>query len=294
MFKITPYQRNNRQAVLDMLFYNTRVHSHLDWTNQEQWLGSGRAVTLLAWDAVGELVGMMSASKPLNTISWLRLIAIDDYIPATSLLTALWKALSEAMKTHACRELLILGIDDWVLSYLSTLGFSYRERIITMARMDGCLPEIDTSSVKIRSMDNGEITAVAAIDRAAFPVSWQMSLADLRYTARIAASRTIASIDDEIVGYQVSTADSDRRRVHLARLAVYPQMQGRGIGSALLHNMLETSIKRGVRSFTVNTQADNYHSQHIYSRYQFFRNGYDLSIWGVDCSADSASSVEGK
>jgi hypothetical protein len=37
-----------------------------------------------------------------------------------------------------------------------------------------------------------------------------------------------------------------------------------------------------VLSTTVNTQESNVRSQHLYTRFGFARNGYDLPVWMAD------------
>jgi len=43
-----------------------------------------------------------------------------------------------------------------------------------------------------------------------------------------------------------------------------------------------------VRAITVNTQASNETSQHLYLKYEFRRNGFDLRVFGADVSATAA------
>jgi ribosomal protein S18 acetylase RimI-like enzyme len=52
----------------------------------------------------------------------------------------------------------------------------------------------------------------------------------------------------------------------------------------LLHHLVQTLNKRGVRSITVNTQDSNVRSQRLYQRYGFERNGFDLPVWQMRLS----------
>jgi ribosomal protein S18 acetylase RimI-like enzyme len=88
---------------------------------------------------------------------------------------------------------------------------------------------------------------------------------------------TVAERDSAIIGYQLSTLYFDGG--HLARLAVHPSAQGGGVGAALLHDLIQRFMRRGVGSITVNTQASNTRSQRLYQRFGFERNGYDLPVW---------------
>jgi ribosomal protein S18 acetylase RimI-like enzyme len=104
-----------------------------------------------------------------------------------------------------------------------------------------------------------------------------MSASDLRQAMRMAASSTVAMMTTTIVGYQISTMYFDGS--HLARLAVRPEIQTRGVGTALVSDVLRRFARRGVASMTVNTQLTNERSQHVYERLGFERNGYDLAVW---------------
>jgi ribosomal protein S18 acetylase RimI-like enzyme len=83
-----------------------------------------------------------------------------------------------------------------------------------------------------------------------------------------------------MVGYQLST--TFRSTGHLARLAVLPSMQGQGVGSALLDDMIRRFGRHDILTVTVNTQSGNYRSQRLYHHYGFRRNGYDLPVWQAD------------
>jgi ribosomal protein S18 acetylase RimI-like enzyme len=115
------------------------------------------------------------------------------------------------------------------------------------------------------------------VDHAAFSPPWQLSLSDLRQAMRLAASCTVATLDERIVGYQLSTRH--RESGHLARLAVEPNLQGGGVGGAMLNRLLMYFHERSVHIVTVNTQETNTRSQRLYNYYGFFRNGYDLPVW---------------
>ena len=77
--------------------------------------------------------------------------------------------------------------------------------------------------------------------------------------------------------YQIST--QHRQGGHLARIAVLPSEQGRGLGEGLAREALHFFQARGVRLVTVNTQADNHRSLRLYRRLGFDLFGYDVPVW---------------
>ena len=82
-----------------------------------------------------------------------------------------------------------------------------------------------------------------------------------------AAYATIAAIDDEIVGYQISTAT--QYGAHLGRLAVDPQAQRRGIGFALLRHLQRQFKDTGPARISVNTHDTNQSSLGLYLKAGF-------------------------
>ncbi|MBK8022292.1 MAG: GNAT family N-acetyltransferase [Chloroflexi bacterium] len=63
-----------------------------------------------------------------------------------------------------------------------------------------------------------------------------MEKTDIRRAEKISSVATAALCDGEIIGYSLYTVYIDG--AHLARLAVMPRAQGRGIASALLGDAL--------------------------------------------------------
>jgi ribosomal protein S18 acetylase RimI-like enzyme len=99
----------------------------------------------------------------------------------------------------------------------------------------------------------------------------------MRQAYRNAYSCTLAEWNGMILGFQISTFFLEG--AHLARLAVTPQAQGKGIGALLLQDLLQRFIRRGVYAMTVNTQSSNSRSLRLYQRFNFQPNGYDLPYW---------------
>lgn len=275
-YNLTPFERRYRQAVLELFFHHLHTHAHLDWHEVGQWLDLHEAPMYLAWYN-GRLAGMMAVSVPLNGTCWLRLIGVADGIPPKEVLFALWGALRPALRAQGVQMVAVLVMNDWLTPFLPALGFVYDEDIVTLRRDGGSWPPRPELPIAIRATVLEDVPRMTLIDQSAFSPPWQQSQQDLRQAQRIASACTVAVWQGSIIGYQLSTLH--RQSAHLARLAVLPQMQGRGVGAVLLDDLLRRFLRRGVNSITVNTQISNHHSQHLYERYGFVRNGYDLGVW---------------
>ena len=273
---ITPYQRRHLQQIRDLLFHSTHVHSHLDWLDSDQWLETGDTITYLAWQR-GRLMGMIALSAPLNGSTWIRLAAVADYSDPESVLCLIWNDIVPRLREFNVHTVGLLIVHDWVARYAPTLGFQYGEEIITLARAGYDIPTTLPNQPRIRVAEIHDIPQLATLDQAAFEPPWQMSLYDLRQAYRIASSCTVAVQDELILGFQISTFFFDG--AHLARLAVHPNAQGKGIGGALLGNLLERYTRRSIQMMTVNTQESNFQSRRLYQRFGFEPNGYNLPYW---------------
>jgi ribosomal protein S18 acetylase RimI-like enzyme len=126
-------------------------------------------------------------------------------------------------------------------------------------------------------MSEADLPAVAEVDSAGFAQLWKNSLTTLRFGFLQAGFATVAQINDEIVGYQISTRNSFG--VHLARLAVFPQQQRHGIGYYLVQDLLNQARLAGLHRLTVNTQNDNQASLALYQKMGFVLTGERYTVF---------------
>lgn len=272
----TPYENRHRDATTSLLDRSGFTHMHLDWSKAAHWMESGRHHVRVVMDDK-RLLGVMGISQPLNGTSWVRLLAVDERCNVYRIVPLLWESLQDALYADGVQSVSVLVIHEWLNTVLPTLGFRYLEDVVTMHRSAPDMPALLPHQVRIRNAYLEDIPRIVEIDHSAFAPPWQMSARTIRQAQRQAASSTVALHDGRIIGYQISTRHYTSG--HLARLAVVPHMQGQRVGAVLMDQMIRRLRQRGVRSMTVNTQASNVHSQRLYERYFFKRNGFDLPVW---------------
>ncbi|MEU6725237.1 ribosomal protein S18-alanine N-acetyltransferase [Nonomuraea wenchangensis] len=123
--------------------------------------------------------------------------------------------------------------------------------------------------VTLRPMTVADLPAVMAIERATFPLdAWSEGmmrgeLDDMPRTRHY----VVALDDDEIVAYAGLAAAADQADVQT--IAVLDKHQGRGIGSALLTELLAEARRRGAREIFLEVRADNPRAQAVYRRFEF-------------------------
>ena len=279
---VTPFQPRDRQPLDDLLFRSHQVHTHLDWHDIQEWLDNPRnAMLRLAWQE-RRLVGAMALSAPLNRTSWIRLAAIHDYAPAYDVMQALWENVRESLPQYQVEVVWVLVSRPWLQALIGSVGFRFDENIITLQRNGERLPAPSAefpAHIQLREMFPSDLDPVMHVDHRAFAPPWQLAREEIYQARRISAVATVALQNESVMGYQISTVYRDG--AHLARLAVNPEMQGQGVGRALMADVLRRFFRRGIFSMTVNTQASNHRSQRLYHLFNFERNGNDLPVWSI-------------
>ncbi len=122
-----------------------------------------------------------------------------------------------------------------------------------------------------------DMDTILGIDHEAFGPVWKNSMESLELAYQQSSQATVAEEGEQIVGYQYSTAST--MGGHLARLAVRTDMQGKGIGYLLVHQVLNQFKKQGFRHVTVNTQQNNSASLALYAKAGFTLTGESYRVY---------------
>lgn len=273
---LTRYERRYLATIRELLFHTPFAHTHLDWYETDYWLDTTSHETRLAWMG-GRLVGMLGFAAPMHGYAWLRLAMVhQDYNPF-EVMPALWRDVQNGLRVRGARYLALLVVEPWIIAHANAMGMHYQEDVVTLQRFSWKPPPTPEPMLVIRAAEVSEVATLSALDEAAFEPPWQMTPGEVRQAYRLSSTCTVAVVGNEILGYQMSNLFFDG--AHLARLAVAPRGQGKGIGLALATESLQRSLRRGVPTMTVNTQASNVRALHLYEGLGFERNGYDLPYW---------------
>src|SRR5512134_720706 len=104
-------------------------------------------------------------------------------------------------------------------------------------RRDGLSETIETgvdSDLTLRRLGYGDLPAVISIERRAFPTPWSLAMFVLELS-KPSGICLAGWVDDRIVGYVVCSRYDTVW--HLMNVAVEPDLQRRGIASALLEEL---------------------------------------------------------
>jgi ribosomal-protein-alanine N-acetyltransferase len=195
-------------------------------------------------------------------VAWLHLFAADATPGADSAWTRLWRAAEDILSGQHVDRLWVMTTQDWLIDLIRSCGFQNAGQVIGYCRSLSSFRPVSRIRNAVFPMQGSDLPAVEELDHAAFEPPWQMDSDALRATLDRSALAGIFRGESRVAGYFIALASP--QGVHLARLAVDPRIQGRGIGRAMLGHLLESAAREGAPWITVNTQSDNRRSQKLY------------------------------
>jgi ribosomal-protein-alanine N-acetyltransferase len=277
---VRPANLDDHQKLSNLIFFETRLHRHLDWRSPLDWLG---APFYWALDDGGQVTAALACPLEVPGIAWLRLFVYSSSWSAENAWQMLWQTARDEIAQAGGARVAVIAMQSWLQQILSASGFKNIQQIVMLEWQYQPWAASEAPGVHIRRMTEADLPAVAGTDAVSFDALWQNSLETLRKAFAQALIATVAESTDGIVGYQLSTGGG--QRAHLARLAVHRTMQGRGVGRALLADLFARLVNDGVFKLSVNTQSDNAVSLSLYQKMGFFRTGEQYPVYIFDVSA---------
>ncbi|WP_427135850.1 ribosomal protein S18-alanine N-acetyltransferase [Pseudarthrobacter sp. S9] len=138
----------------------------------------------------------------------------------------------------------------------------------------------------LRDMDAADIPAVHELERRLFPVdAWPLQMFHDELAQADTRRYLVAEFHGEIVGYAGLMCIEPISDVQT--IAVVPEQEGKGIGSALLAELIAESRRRHAEDVLLEVRADNPRAQQLYRRNGFeqihvrpryYRDGVDALI----------------
>lgn len=281
--QVRPADLNDHQRLSNLIFFETRSHRHLDWRQPLEWLGGN---FFWAAEEGAQITAALACPRETDGIAWVRLFVHSGYWSPDNAWTVLWNTARDDIARAGGAKVAAIVQHSWFRKVLDLSGFENRQSIV-MLEWSGFASQPwatrAADGVRLRNMIETDLPNVTAVDGSSFDPLWHNSQDTLRRAFSQSLFATVAESAGGIVGYQITTGMGTR--AHLARLAVHPSVQGRGVGKALLGNLFERLIQNGYLKLSVNTQSDNQTSLKLYQRMGFLRTGEAYPVYTFDVAA---------
>jgi len=277
---VRPVDLNDHQQLSNLIFFETHIHRHLDWRSPLEWLG---APFYWALEEHRNITAALACPTEVSGIAWVRLFVYAGHGSADNAWTLLWSTAKEEIAQAGGATVAAIAMQLWFQQLLVMSGFENRQNIVMLEwQVQPWLSPV-TDEVKVRQMTEADLHQVVETDNAAFHPLWHNSFDTIKLAYSQALFATVAEDSYGIYGYQISTGHA--QRAHLARLAVRPEVQGRGVGRALLNDLFTKVTRNGMLRLSVNTQSDNETSLSLYRKMGFHRTGEEYPVYTFNVPA---------
>ena len=265
----------DHRQISKLAFQESNTHRHLDWRPALEWLGERNFWVLEDHSLV--TAALACPEDPMD-VAWIRLFTFSPHLSGPEAWSALWEiAHAEIFASNPHAKVASIVMKPWFQSHLLMSGFELQTNIVMLElNLVNYYPRKSVEGVRIRPMRDFDLEEVAQVDREAFGAFWHNSADALRRARSQSVWSTVAEDGNGIIGYQISTGNPFG--AHLARLGVRVEAQGRGVGSALVHDLIQNSGALGAGRLSVNTQDDNFASLMLYRKLGFIRTGESYPV----------------
>ena len=265
----------DQRQIANLMHFSPTIHRHLDWRYPLDWIGSAPFFVL---ENQGQIISALACPPDPPSIAWVRLFVNSGKLSLEESWQMLWDAARLDLAHKQGFTVAAIVLQDWYHSLLINSGFTSRQSIVMLERDVQAPVEISLpAGFSIRAMLQYDLPAVAEVDAAAFEPLWQNSLPSLERAYPQAVLATVVELHGQVLGYQLSTRNP--LGAHLARLAVRPELQGRGVGHALVADLIQQAERHAMYHLTVNTQSDNSSSLALYRRIGFRETGERYPVY---------------
>jgi ribosomal protein S18 acetylase RimI-like enzyme len=262
----------------DFLNLDNLIYRHLDWFGVLDWLGHQ---AFLIEHVDDEIQAFLCVTPENDDTAWVRAFGVRKVCDPIPSWQRLFNRSIQILTEKNIRRIAGLGLHPWFTSLLEQSNFVNRQNIVVLEwqnKLPSSEPPMD--KFKIRLMKPQDLEEVAKVDKIAFPSLWQNSLEGLKKAFNLMGVSTVATQNEKIIGYQISTTMTIYG--HLARLAVLPNHQRQGVAFSLVYDLLQKFDERGLWRVTVNTQSDNKPSLKLYKKFGFKKTKEEIPAYELN------------
>jgi ribosomal protein S18 acetylase RimI-like enzyme len=268
----------DRDRISELIYSAPHLHRHLDWRPPLDWIGQ-RPFWVL--EDEGRILGALACPRDPQPVAWIRLLCFGVTLTGQEAWHRLWAQARTELAASGGATAAAIATQHWIEPLLVGQGFGRLDDIVVLSSdLSHATSIAPPTGVTITAMSLDDLRPVAEADAAAFDPLWRNSLESLSRAFLQASYASVAREGSRVIGYQLSTASP--LGTHLARLAVKPEAQKRGVGAALVSDLVSHIDDAGPSHLTVNTQARNTASLALYGGLNFELTGERYPVYAAE------------
>lgn len=215
----------------------------------------------------------------LRATSWRGDPTVAQVVVRARVTDAEVRALLDELRSRGCTAVVTAALAPPEQQPFLAAGFEEHERLHLLRRDVAPLPA-RPDGVTLRRARPADHPEVLAVDHLAFPPFWRFDEAALEdaldATPAVRFRVALRPGTSAVAGYAVTGRAGGRG--YLQRLAVHPECQRRGLGTALVADGLRWLRRWGAREVLVNTQEANAGALALYEALGFARQPHGLAV----------------
>lgn len=289
-------------AIRNLLAHAPRQQVHISSEDIEPAIEWGRFLLLVrdpvcdGVDEAEELLACLATAVEVDSappsanqpIRWyVRGVAFARQVSPTTALQQLMHAFAQSADRTQPQQLIAYSSAKWLDRALGGAGMTLAERVdyFALERLQKrSWPAVATVvSCIIRDATHADLESLVALDSCAFDALWRYTWRQM-WDAWINGPLLTAWVDGELAGYAALTVDAEVCTI--ARLAVDPTKQRRGVGRTLMRASLQLAQEAGCTRAILNTQATNQRAQALYRAFGFRPTGETFAVFVLDLPAE--------
>ena len=269
--------REDRTVVEELIAQSPWSHVHLDWVDPTNLIEQEPFILASSGDTS---VGILGCPPDLPKAAWVRTFAAADGYDVEGMWEILWNRGGARLLELNVEHVAALALEKWFEQLVQKAGFRRTDSVIFYELgLDRRADAKNEPIHKLRSIRAGDAETILQLDRLAFEPIWQLSRESLAAAIIQASSASLIEDEGEVIGYQITT--SSPFGAHLARLAVLPSHQRKGLGTALVNDAVQSVQEIGLGLLSVNTQENNLSSRKLYEKMGFQKTGKEFPVFEI-------------
>lgn len=272
---------DDQPEIEDLCIRGELVHRHLDWWSASDWI---KYQPFLIIRRKNRIIAALACPEYPKNVAWIRFYVVERVKDANDAWSILWNEVKKYLCAATIRNVHAIPFDIRFRSILEKNKGEKINSVVNLSRfLDTSSRVSRTNTVYIRDMKEADLEKVADLDDRSFDEIWRNTFDEIKTAFSLSYTSMVAEINDEIIGYQITTLT--KYGCHLARLAVAPQFQRQGVAKALLSGLLTSMVKNEIYQISVNTQENNLASLALYTKFGFTLTGGSVPVYriSVEC-----------